>query len=141
LAQQKADRQEYLSNGEERSDMKSRYETVKEIETVVSGFENCTTAKEEFTHLSHLTIATYYLHSSTPDAALEQMRLGLLRFLDHHGINRAKYDERLTSAWIEKIRRFVAQLDAAEQLDTDTSLVTITNAVLDELGEYRVTLN
>jgi len=114
--------------------MQSRYETVEEIETVVAGFENCTTGKEDFTHLSHLTVATYYIHSSTPDAALEQMRLGLLRFLDHHGINCAKYDERLTAAWVEKIHRFI------EQSDADASLVAITNAVLDELGQYRVTL-
>ena len=114
--------------------MQSHYKTVKEIETVVSGFENCTTGKEEFTHLSHLTVATYYLHSSTPDVALEQMRLGLLRFLAHHGINRAKYDERLTWAWIEKIRGSI------EQLDAGASLVVITNAVLDELGQYQITL-
>ena len=124
--------------------MQSHYETLKEIEAVVSGFENCTTGKEEFTHLSHLTVATYYIHSSTPDAALEQMRLGLLRFLDHHGINRARYDERLTAAWIEKIRGFIKQaneqIEADEHLDADASLVAITNAVLDELGQCRVTL-
>ena len=64
------------------------YQTAQEIEAVVAGFENCTTANEQFTHLSHLTVAAYYLCTSTPDETFEKMRFGLLRFLDHHGVGR-----------------------------------------------------
>ena len=112
--------------------MGETYQTEQEIEAVVSGFENCTTSKEEFTHLSHLTVATYYLRNSTPEESFEKMRSGLLRFLKHHGINSAKYSDRVTWAWIEQIRR-VCQLT-----NQDSSLVEIVNSVVSHLGESRI---
>ena len=60
---------------------------------MVSGFEQCTTAKDDFTHLSHLTVAVYYLRSLSIDEAVVKMRAGLFHFLGHHGIDRAKYNE------------------------------------------------
>ena len=107
--------------------------TDEEIEAVVAGFENCTTAKEQFTHFSHLTVAAYYLCTSTPDETFEKMRFGLLRFLDHHSVGRAKYSDRVTWAWIEQIQNVIEQMDNA-------SLVSITNAVLEKLGRYRLTV-
>jgi len=112
--------------------MGKTYQTDKEIEAVVSGFENCTTNKEEFTHLSHLTVATYYLCHSTPEESFEKMRSGLLRFLKHHGINSAKYSDRVTWAWIEQIRQ-VCQLT-----NQNSSLVGTVNRVITRLGHFRL---
>ena len=112
--------------------MADYFNTEQEIEAVVSGFENCTTSKEEFTHLSHLTVATFYLRNSTPEESFEKMRSGLLRFLKHHGINSAKYSDRVTWAWIEQIRQ-VCQL-----ANRDSSLVEIVNRVLAHLGQSRI---
>jgi len=112
--------------------MADYFKTEHEIEAVVSGFENCTTSKEEFTHLSHLTVATYYLCNTTPEESFEKMRSGLLRFLDHHGINSAKYSDRVTWAWIEQIRQ-VCQLT-----NQDSSLVEIVNSVVAHLGHSRI---
>jgi hypothetical protein len=114
--------------------MANHYQTEKEIAAVVEGFEQCTTTKDGFTHISHLTVATYYLCHSTPDEAFQEMRSGLLRFLDHHGIGRAKYKERLTWAWIKQIQSLL------EQMDSGSSLVAITNAVVERLGESRIVL-
>ena len=61
--------------------MTVRYQNVQEIEAVVAGFEDCTTSKDAFTHLSHLTVGAYYLQTSTQDIAFEKMRVGLFRFL------------------------------------------------------------
>jgi len=108
------------------------YETDQEIEAVVTGFEQYTTAKEEFTHLSHLTVAVYYLRHSTPDEAFQKMRSGLSRFLDHHGVGRAKYSEQLTLNWITLIRKVI------EQLNPESSLVEVTNVVLERLGDSRI---
>ena len=113
--------------------MGNHYQTAQEIEAVVAGFENCTTAKEKFTHLSHLTVAAFYLRTSTPHETFAKMRFGLLRFLDHHGVGPAKYSDRVTWAWIEQIRNVIEQMDNA-------SLVSITNAVLEKLGRYRLTV-
>ena len=112
--------------------MADYFKTEQEIEAVVSGFENCTTSKEEFTHLSHLTVATYYLCNSTPEESFEKMRSGLLRFLEHHGINSAKYSDRVTWAWIEQIRH-VCRLT-----NQDSSLVEIVNTVIAHLGHSRI---
>ena len=112
--------------------MADYFRTEQEIEAVVSGFENCTSSKEEFTHLSHLTVATYYLCNSTPEESFEKMRTGLLRFLKHHGVNRAKYSDRVTRAWIEQIRQ------VCELTNQDSSLVEMVNKVIAELGTARI---
>ncbi len=70
--------------------MKDHYQTEQEIEAVVAGFEKCTTRKSEFTHLSHLTVAVYYLRNFDAGQAFQKMRAGLFRFLDHHGVDRVK---------------------------------------------------
>lgn len=112
--------------------MRDHYQTEKEIEAVVAGFEQCTTGKDEFTHLSHLTVAVYYLRYSTPDQAFQQMRSGLFRFLDHHGVGRTKYNETLTRSWITLIQSVI------EQMNPDVSLVAVTNEVLERLGDSRI---
>ena len=112
--------------------MTDHYKTNQEIEAVVFGFENCTTSKEEFTHLSHLTVATYYLCNSTPDEAFEKMRSGLFCFLDHHAVGRGKYKEQLTRTWLKLVR------DIVEQVNPNASLVEVTNVVLDRLGDSRI---
>jgi len=112
--------------------MADYFKTNQEIEAVVSGFEHCTTSKEEFTHLSHLTVATYYLCNSNPEESFEKMRSGLLRFLRHHGVDSAKYSDRVTWAWIERISE-VRQLG-----NRDCSLVEIVNRVIADLSQARI---
>ncbi|HEY8188531.1 MAG TPA: hypothetical protein VIF64_20850 [Pyrinomonadaceae bacterium] len=115
--------------------MRDHYRNEQEIEAVVAGFEECTTGKDEFTHLSHLTVAVYYLRNSNPDQALAKMRAGLLRFLDHHGVAGAKYKEQLTHAWINLIQSHLAQMDP------DLSLLAAANIVIERLGDYRIPID
>lgn len=112
--------------------MSDHYQTEKEIEAVVQGFESCTTAKDEFKHREHLTVAVWYLRNSAPEQAFEKMRSGLFRFLDHHGVGRAKYKEALTQSWLELIQSVI------EQMKPDRSLIEVTNMVLEQLGDPRV---
>ena len=112
--------------------MAAYFKTEQEIVAVVSGFENCTTSKEGFTHLSHLTVATYYLYNSTPEESFEKMRSGLLRFLKHHGVNSAKYSDRVTWAWIEQIR------NVCEQTNHRSCLVEVVNTVIAQLAHHRI---
>ena len=114
--------------------MPDHYHADDEIAAVVEGFENCTTSKEGFTHLSHLTVAAYYLRNSTPDEALQKMRSSLLRFLDHHDVARGKYSEQVTRAWIARVREVI------EQTSHDASLIEVINAVLDRLGDSRIAI-
>ena len=108
------------------------YQNEKEIAAVVAGFEKCTTGKDEFTHISHLTVAVYYLRNSTPDQAFRKMRAGLFRFLDHHGVGRAKYNEQLTLSWLKLIQSVL------EVMDPELSLVSVTSIVLERFGDSRI---
>ena len=112
--------------------MRDHYLNEQEIDAVVAGFEECTTGKDEFTHLSHLTVAVYYLRNSSPDQAFEKMRSGLFRFLEHHGVGRTKYNEQLTLSWLTLIQSVI------EQMDPNLSLLAVTNAVLERLGDSRI---
>ena len=116
----------------EGSAMTDRYQSGEEIAAVVRGFEDCTTPKDQFTHQSHLTVATYYLCNSTADETFAKMRVGLLRFLNHHGVDPAKYNDRVTRAWIEQVQ------NVSEQMGPAATLLAITNAVLDRLGDSRI---
>jgi hypothetical protein len=108
------------------------YKDEHEIEAVVAGFQQCTTSKDKFSHLSHLTVAVCYLKQSTPEEAFEKMRDGLLRFLDHHGVGRAKYKEELTRNWIALVQRVL------EETNPDDSLLLVTNLVLERLCNSRL---
>ncbi|MDQ3668118.1 MAG: hypothetical protein M3410_16405 [Acidobacteriota bacterium] len=112
--------------------MAGYYQDVGEIEAIVKGFESCTIAQDDFTHRSHLTVAAYYLHSSNEPDARHRIRAGLLRFLDHHGVGRAKFHETLTIFWIRTVRAFL------ERLDPKLPLLEMTNAVIESLGDSRL---
>jgi hypothetical protein len=112
--------------------MDEYYKDEREIEAVINGFESCVTTKEEFSHRSHLTVATYYLHYFNQTEATERMRAGLLKFLDHHGVGRAKFHETLTVFWIRTVFSFL------KRLDKDVSLLNKTNSIVEELGNSRL---
>jgi len=112
--------------------MLKHYSTENEIEEVVQGFEACTTLKGQFTHREHLTVATWYLSNSNADDALDRMRAGLFRFLDHHGVGRTKYKEELTVTWMTIVGNSIAQMEP------NLSLVERTNNILDRLGDARM---
>ena len=114
--------------------MADYYKTEDEVVAVVGGFEDCTTSKEDFNHLSHLTVATYYLLSSGPDEAFRRVCSGLLRFITHHGVNPGKYNEPLTRAWIEEIQKVI------ERAPSHSSLVDATNLIIERLGNHRITI-
>lgn len=86
------------------------YSSEKEIEDVVRGFETCTTDKSAFKHREHLTVAVWYLQTMDTKTAVERMRTGLLRFVDHHGVPREKYSEEVTVFWFELIAEKLAEL-------------------------------
>lgn len=100
------------------------YSSESEIEDVVRGFETCVTDKSAFKHREHLTVAVRYLQTMDTKAAVERMRAGLLRFVDHHGVPREKYSEEVTVFWIELIA------EKLRELAPTTSLVEKCNYVI-----------
>lgn len=102
----------------------NRYESEDEIENVVRGFESCETGADDFHHAQHLAVAVWYLHTMDRDAALDRMRAGLLRFLEHHGVDKGKYSETITVFYVDKIA------EKLNQIGPEVSIVAKCNAVL-----------
>ena len=100
------------------------YSSEDEVERVVRGFETCETDKSAFKHREHLTVGVWYLQTLDTKAAVERMRTGLLRFIDHHGVPIEKYNEEVTLFWIEFIAEKLAEVAP------DTSIVEKCNYVI-----------
>jgi len=81
-----------------------------EIAQVVRGFETCQTGADDFKHKDHLVVAAWYVHHLGREAALDRMREGLKRFLDHHQVDPKKYSEETTRFWIERIDERLSEL-------------------------------
>ena len=101
-----------------------RYESEDEIEKMVRAFEACETGADDFHHAQHLAVAVWYLHAMERDAALDRMRTGLLRFLEHHEGDTSKYSETITVFYIDKI------VEKLSQIGPEVSVVEKCNAVL-----------
>lgn len=109
--------------------MSRAYESEAEIEQVVRGFETCTTPAAEFHHREHLTVAFWYLQTLSRQEALDAMRAGLFRFIDHHGVDRKKYSEEVTVFWVDAIA------SRLEEMEADLGLVEKCNQVIDALAD------
>lgn len=103
----------------------SCYKSDTEIENVVRAFEACEIDKDEFKHRQHLTVAVWYVQNLGREAALERMRAGLFRFLDHHQVNPEKYSEAITVFWIEQVARRLSELG------TEISFVEKCNRIIE----------
>ena len=101
-----------------------RYQSEDEIENVVRAFEECETGADDFHHREHLAVAVWYLHTMERDAALDRMRAGLLRFLNHYEGDTSKYSEPITVFYIDKI------VEKLNELGAEVSVVEKCNAVL-----------
>lgn len=84
-----------------------------------AAFEACTLPPTEFYHRAHIRLAYTCLvdGDGDPDAALARVRTGLQTYLRHHGIDRAKYHETLTRAWVLAVRHFMDRTPPAGSAD------------------------
>ncbi len=116
------------------SPTKDYYRSADEIEAVVHGFESCAVPPSDFDHRAHLTVAFSYLHLSgqTVQAAAEQIRAGLYRYLDHHGVDRQKYHETVTLFWIKLVRSFL------DRTDTTRPVAEIANEMVEACGNSQL---
>ena len=104
--------------------MSCLYESEEEIEQVVRGFESCATAAADFHHREHLTVAVWYLQTLSRREAVARMRSALLRFLEHHGVDRKKYSEEVTVFWVDAVA------SRLEGMGSDAQLVEKCNQVI-----------
>lgn len=93
----------------------AHYVSDEDVTEVVRRFESCEFAPDEFKHRRHLAVALVYLLDSPYSAALERVRQGLQRFIEHHGLS-GVYHETLTVFWMRRVLAFVEQTDRARSL-------------------------
>jgi len=103
------------------------YTTPDEIIANVDGFESCRTGKDSFRHQDHLVVAAFYLQQLSLVDAIPRMRANLLRFLDHHQVDRQKYNETITVFWFELVA------DVLSRLESGSTLVEKCNKVVESL--------
>jgi len=108
--------------------MSNHYKTEAEIKKVVNDFELCRTGKDDFHHAQHLVVATAYLESLAIEDAAQKMRNALVRFLDHHEIDKQKFNETLTVFWLEMVALEL------KRLPMGLTLVDKCNSVIDALN-------
>jgi hypothetical protein len=101
------------------------YQSQTEIENIVRGFEECETGADDFKHAEHLVVAVWYVESLGREAALDRMRSALMRFLDHHGVDKKVYSETVTAFWIDRVAKKL------RELGPDMSLVERSNQIVE----------
>lgn len=115
--------------------MSPHYDHDEEIERIVIDFENCITGKADFNHCDHLIVAVSYLENAPMVEATSRLRSALLRFLDHHGIDRNKYNETVTVFWMEMVA------STLREISEPASLAEKTNYVIDKLNDAGLVLS
>jgi hypothetical protein len=103
------------------------YKSEEEIEQLVRDFESCGIPATDFHHREHLVVAVWYLQTLSRAETVSRMRTALLRFLDHHGVDRKKYSEEVTVFWVDAIASHL------EGISADASLVDKCNQVIGAL--------
>jgi len=99
------------------------YRTEAEIDDVVKRFEDCSYTPSEFVHARHITVAAVYLMRFKKEVAREKMRVGLRKFIQHHGKN--GYRATITEFWLAIIER-----EVTASKNSDTPLVSLVNQVV-----------
>jgi hypothetical protein len=79
--------------------------------------ENGSLPPSEFGHRAHVALAYAYLAQGGLDPALKNMRRGLRAYLQHHGIDAAKFHETLTRAWVLAVWHFMQRTGDTHSAD------------------------
>lgn len=100
------------------------YDSQEKIERLVRDFESCVIQAADFHHREHLIVTVWYLQTLSRAEVVERMRSALLRFLDHHGVDRKKYSEDVTVYWVDAVATRL------EGISADASLVDKCNQIV-----------
>lgn len=107
------------------------YDSQEKIERLVRDFESCAIQAADFHHREHLIVTVWYLQTLSRAEVVERMRSGLLRFLDHHGVDRKKYSEEVTVFWVDAV---ASRLD---EIGAQATVLEKCNQVIDALATVR----
>ncbi len=114
-----------------------KYQTIHEIENLVTAFQNCTLPRCQWNHTAHLTVALYYLIYYGEKQAGEHIRQDIQRYNAAMGIQTTKdsgYHETLTRFWVDMVRHY---LSINQQ---QASFLKLTNGLIDCYGDKHLPL-
>jgi len=95
-----------------------------EILTLVRQLEQCQLSPADFHHRDHLAVSAAYLYSGDLETALARVRVALLRFIAHHGLQ--GYHETITRFWLQQVEK---------RLDLNLCLAKSVERIQEELGD------
>lgn len=106
---------------------KTQMETLNiNIHRIVTGFENGTLPKAEWTHEAHLIMALWYAVHLPKDKVLPTIRAGIIRYNEAVGTaNTATsgYHETLTVFYVQVVMRFLSNTDRTLPISTLTEMM------------------
>lgn len=114
------------------------FDSEQAIHSFLVSFEDGTFPKSEWTHSSHLAMATYYLWRLSIREATSCIRNGIQRYnVAQGGINTPEsgYHETLTIFWIQRIAEYVAALSEG------TGMLEAVRGVVERFGKRRELYN
>jgi hypothetical protein len=82
-----------------------------------AAFEACMVAPAQFNHAAHVQLAYIYLVEADVNLAVQKMRDALLNFLDHNGIEKTKFHETITRAWVMAVHHFMNKAASTSSAD------------------------
>ena len=89
------------------------FDSEQALQSFVASFESGTFPKSEWTHASHLAMASYYLWRFPLREATTRIRNGIRHYnVSQGGVNTAEsgYHETLTIYWIQRIAEYLAEM-------------------------------
>jgi hypothetical protein len=92
----------------------------------------------DFDHAAHLRLAYMHLAAYGPETAASAFKESLLAYLAHHGIDRSKYHETLTRAWLLAVWHFMRKAGAtacAEDFLTKSRILLDSRVMLTHYSE------
>ena len=82
-----------------------------DLDDFAARFVACRIPKPEWTHLAHLAIGMWHIHTYGADEALTRLRAGIRRLNDSHGTPNTEtsgYHETVTRAYVQLLAQFLA---------------------------------
>jgi len=104
-----------------------------DIENLIRQFENGTLPKKDWSHISHLRVALYYvLTEKTEFEAISKMRCGIIRYgqsSEEENKCPEKYSETITVFWMFELKKFaknflLSNFEKIEKLLLESDLVS-----------------
>lgn len=112
---------------EEEAVQKPQYTSLKDVNDLVSQFEQGTLPREKWHHAAHLTVAFWYLSRLNADKALEKIRSGIKNYnAKNHIFDKPGkgYHETLTVFWAKIVFTFLqGRLQNKDSLETVNKLI------------------